>query len=39
VTRDIELTGEDLAEIERAAAAIKIEGVRCPAHLMATTRR
>jgi aryl-alcohol dehydrogenase-like predicted oxidoreductase len=35
----IELTGEDLAEIERLAAAIKIEGERYPAHPMATTGR
>ena len=36
---NIELTGEDLAEIERAAAEIKVEGERYPAHLMATTGR
>jgi aryl-alcohol dehydrogenase-like predicted oxidoreductase len=35
----IELTGEDLAEIEPLAAAIKIEGERYPAHPMATTGR
>jgi len=36
---DVELTASDLAEIEQAAAAIKIEGERYPAHLMATTGR
>jgi aryl-alcohol dehydrogenase-like predicted oxidoreductase len=36
---DIELTEGDLAEIERAAAAITVEGERYPAHLMATTGR
>jgi aryl-alcohol dehydrogenase-like predicted oxidoreductase len=36
---DIRLTAGDLAEIERAAAAITIEGERYPAHLMATTGR
>ena len=36
---NIELTGGDLAEIERAAAEIKVEGERYPAHLMATTGR
>src|SRR5271163_1556704 len=32
---DIELTVADLADIERAAAAIAVEGERYPAHLMA----
>ncbi|CCE00087.1 aldo/keto reductase [Bradyrhizobium sp. STM 3809] len=36
---DVELTGDDLAEIEQAAAAIKVEGERYPPHLMATTGR
>jgi len=36
---DIELTGDDLAEIERAAAEIAIEGERYPPALMATTGR
>ena len=36
---DVELTAEDLAEIERAAAAIQVEGERYPEHLMATTGR
>jgi aryl-alcohol dehydrogenase-like predicted oxidoreductase len=36
---DIELTAGDLAEIERTAAAIQVEGERYPAHLMATTGR
>jgi len=36
---DVELTTDDLAEIERAAAAIKIEGERYPPELMATTGR
>lgn len=36
---DIALTSDDLAEIERAAAAIHVEGERYPAHLMATTGR
>ncbi|WP_158747707.1 aldo/keto reductase [Acidisphaera sp. L21] len=36
---DVELTEADLAEIETAASAIKIEGERYPAHLMATTGR
>ncbi|MCC6270715.1 MAG: aldo/keto reductase [Microbacteriaceae bacterium] len=34
---DLELTAADLAQIERAAAAIPIEGDRYPPHLMATT--
>jgi len=33
------LTGNDLAEIARAAAEIAVEGERYPAHLMATTGR
>jgi hypothetical protein len=34
-----ELTGEDLTEIERAAAAIQVEGERYPPQLLATTGR
>jgi aryl-alcohol dehydrogenase-like predicted oxidoreductase len=33
----IELTAQDLAEIERAASAIQVEGERYPEQLMATT--
>ena len=36
---NIELTADDLAEIERAAAAIHVEGERYPEHLMKTTGR
>jgi aryl-alcohol dehydrogenase-like predicted oxidoreductase len=36
---NVELTAANLAEIERAAAAIQIEGERYPQHLMATTGR
>jgi len=36
---DIELTADVLAEIERAAAAITVEGERYPAHLQATVGR
>ena len=36
---EVELTVDDLAEIERAAAAITVEGERYPAHLLATTGR
>jgi aryl-alcohol dehydrogenase-like predicted oxidoreductase len=36
---DIELTGDDLAEIERAASAITIQGARYPEQLEATTGR
>jgi len=36
---DVELTGNDLNDIEKAAAAIKIEGERYPPQLMATTGR
>jgi aryl-alcohol dehydrogenase-like predicted oxidoreductase len=36
---DIELTSDDLAQIQRAAAQIQIEGERYPANLMATTGR
>jgi aryl-alcohol dehydrogenase-like predicted oxidoreductase len=36
---ELKLSAADLAEIERAAAAIRIEGERYPAHLMATTGR
>jgi aryl-alcohol dehydrogenase-like predicted oxidoreductase len=34
---DIELTADDLTDIERAAAAIQVEGERYPEHLMKTT--
>ena len=34
---DVELTIDDLAEIERAAAEIQVEGERYPEQLMATT--
>ena len=36
---DIELTAKDLGQIEKAAAAIKVEGERYPPQLMATTGR
>ena len=36
---DVELTSGDLAEIETASMAIRIEGERYPAHLMATVGR
>lgn len=36
---NIELTVADLAHIEKAASAIRIEGERYPPHLMATTGR
>jgi aryl-alcohol dehydrogenase-like predicted oxidoreductase len=36
---DIELTADDLNEIEKAAVAIKVEGERYPPQLMATTGR
>ena len=36
---DVDLTTQDLAEIEKAAAAIKVQGERYPSHLMATTGR
>ena len=36
---NVELTAQDLAAIQRAAAEIKVEGERYPAHLMATTGR
>ncbi len=36
---DIQLTAHDLAEIQRAAARIPVEGERYPAHLMATIGR
>jgi aryl-alcohol dehydrogenase-like predicted oxidoreductase len=36
---NVELTAANLAEIERAAAAIQIEGERYPQNLMATTGR
>lgn len=35
----VELTAADLANIEKAASAIRIEGERYPPHLMATTGR
>jgi hypothetical protein len=35
---DIELAADDLAEINRAAAEIRIKGERYPEQLMATTR-
>ena len=35
----VELTTPDLAEIERAAAGIQIEGERYPEHLMKTVGR
>jgi aryl-alcohol dehydrogenase-like predicted oxidoreductase len=36
---NISLTVQDLAQIENAAAEIKVEGERYPAHLMAITGR
>jgi aryl-alcohol dehydrogenase-like predicted oxidoreductase len=36
---DVALTADDLAEIERAAAEIQVEGERYPTHLMATIGR
>jgi hypothetical protein len=36
---NVELTADDLAEIERNASAITIEGERYPPQLMATTGR
>jgi len=36
---DVDLAVDDLAEIERAASVIKVEGERYPAHLLATTGR
>jgi aryl-alcohol dehydrogenase-like predicted oxidoreductase len=36
---DVELSGDDLNEIEKAAVAIKVEGERYPPQLMATTGR
>jgi aryl-alcohol dehydrogenase-like predicted oxidoreductase len=36
---DIALTADDLAEIERAASEIEVEGERYPAQLLATTGR
>lgn len=36
---DVELTREDLHQIEEAAAAISVEGERYPPHLMETTGR
>jgi aryl-alcohol dehydrogenase-like predicted oxidoreductase len=36
---NVELTSDDMAEIERAASSITVEGERYPAHLLATTGR
>ena len=36
---DVNLTSDDLAQIERAAAEIQVEGERYPEHLMATVGR
>ena len=36
---NVELTGDDLAEVERAAFVITIHGARCPEWLEATTDR
>jgi aryl-alcohol dehydrogenase-like predicted oxidoreductase len=36
---NVELTADDLAEIERAASGISVQGTRYPAHLEATTGR
>jgi len=36
-TATVALTADDLADIERAATAIQVEGQRYPEHLMATT--
>ncbi len=36
---DVELTADDLADIERSASRIKVEGERYPAQLLATTGR
>jgi aryl-alcohol dehydrogenase-like predicted oxidoreductase len=36
---DVTLSAADLAEIQRAVAAISVEGERYPAHLMATVGR
>jgi aryl-alcohol dehydrogenase-like predicted oxidoreductase len=36
---DVQLTANDLAEIERMASAITVKGERYPEHLMATTGR
>jgi aryl-alcohol dehydrogenase-like predicted oxidoreductase len=36
---DLELTVDDLGQIEQVAAAIKVEGERYPPQLMATTGR
>jgi aryl-alcohol dehydrogenase-like predicted oxidoreductase len=36
---NVELTADDLAEIERNASAITVEGERYPPQLMATTGR
>jgi hypothetical protein len=36
---DVELTSIDLAEIEKSAAKIQLEGERYPEHLMKTTGR
>ena len=36
---NVDLTSDDIAEIEHAASAITVEGERYPAHLLATTGR
>ena len=36
---NVELTGDDLAEIERAASTITVRGARYPEQLEATTGR
>jgi len=36
---NVQLTAQDLAEVKRAAAEIRIEGERYPEHLMATIGR
>jgi aryl-alcohol dehydrogenase-like predicted oxidoreductase len=36
---DVELTADDLNQIEKAASRIEVEGERYPPHLMATTGR
>ncbi|MHC5732422.1 MAG: aldo/keto reductase, partial [Nostoc sp.] len=36
---NVNLTGQDLAEIKEVSAGIQVEGERYPAHLMATTGR
>jgi hypothetical protein len=36
---NVQLTANDLGEIERAASAITVKGERCPEQLMTTTGR